>query len=74
MPSARLNFFSMAMQIALRREKMGETAPFWGFFAASYPVLEGNTPFKSPLWKPNQSINGNSIESSGVSDFPIVRF
>ncbi|XP_022720188.1 acetolactate synthase small subunit 1, chloroplastic-like [Durio zibethinus] len=30
-------------KIALRREKMGETAPFWGFFAASYPDLEGRS-------------------------------
>ncbi|KAE8684694.1 Acetolactate synthase small subunit 1 [Hibiscus syriacus] len=27
----------------LRREKMGETAPFWGFSAASYPDLEGRS-------------------------------
>lgn len=27
-------------KIALRREKMGETAPFWRFSAASYPDLE----------------------------------
>ncbi|KAE8713336.1 Acetolactate synthase small subunit 1 [Hibiscus syriacus] len=30
-------------KIALRREKMGETAPFWGFSAASYPDLEGRS-------------------------------
>ncbi|KAL6501083.1 Acetolactate synthase small subunit 2, chloroplastic [Orobanche hederae] len=28
-------------KIALRREKMGETAPFWRFSTASYPDLEG---------------------------------
>ncbi|XP_039117778.1 acetolactate synthase small subunit 2, chloroplastic-like isoform X1 [Dioscorea cayenensis subsp. rotundata] len=31
-------------KIALRREKMGESAPFWRFSAASYPDLEGTTP------------------------------
>ncbi|KAK8541795.1 hypothetical protein V6N13_137614 [Hibiscus sabdariffa] len=30
-------------KIALRREKMGGTAPFWGFSAASYPDLEGKS-------------------------------
>ncbi|CAH9142824.1 unnamed protein product [Cuscuta epithymum] len=30
-------------KIALRREKMGETAPFWRFSAASYPDLEQTT-------------------------------
>ncbi|MBA0874924.1 hypothetical protein Goshw_023971 [Gossypium schwendimanii] len=30
-------------KIALRREKMGETAPFWGFSAASYSDLEGRS-------------------------------
>ncbi|TXG59465.1 hypothetical protein EZV62_014038 [Acer yangbiense] len=31
-------------KIALRREKMGETAPFWNFSATSYPDLEGEIP------------------------------
>ncbi|KAL8151270.1 hypothetical protein V2J09_021078 [Rumex salicifolius] len=31
-------------KIALRREKMGESAPFWRFSAASYPDLEGSVP------------------------------
>ncbi|XP_022864542.1 acetolactate synthase small subunit 1, chloroplastic-like [Olea europaea var. sylvestris] len=31
-------------KIALRREKMGETAPFWKFSAASYPDLEESIP------------------------------
>ncbi|KAE8679776.1 Acetolactate synthase small subunit 1 [Hibiscus syriacus] len=30
-------------KIALRREKMGETAPFWGFSSASYPDIEGRS-------------------------------
>ncbi|KAK4800882.1 hypothetical protein SAY86_021369 [Trapa natans] len=31
-------------KIALRREKMGASAPFWRFSAASYPDLEGPQP------------------------------
>ncbi|GJV07095.1 acetolactate synthase small subunit 1, chloroplastic-like protein [Tanacetum coccineum] len=30
-------------KIALRREKLGETAPFWNFSAASYPDLESTS-------------------------------
>lgn len=30
-------------KIALRREKMGASAPFWRYSAASYPDLEGKT-------------------------------
>ncbi|KAL3650087.1 Acetolactate synthase small subunit 2, chloroplastic [Castilleja foliolosa] len=33
-------------KIALRREKMGETAPFWRFSAASYPDLESTVPIE----------------------------
>ncbi|XP_047943354.1 acetolactate synthase small subunit 2, chloroplastic-like isoform X1 [Salvia hispanica] len=33
-------------KIALRREKMGETAPFWRFSAASYPDLRATIPIK----------------------------
>ncbi|KAK9053458.1 hypothetical protein SSX86_030092 [Deinandra increscens subsp. villosa] len=31
-------------KIALRREKLGETAPFWNFSAASYPDIEARSP------------------------------
>ncbi|OWM72289.1 hypothetical protein CDL15_Pgr018174 [Punica granatum] len=58
-------------RIALRREKMGETAPFWGFYAASYPALDGITPVKKPLKKSNQSFNGNSTESSRGDVYPV---
>ncbi|KAK4771063.1 hypothetical protein SAY87_031595 [Trapa incisa] len=57
-------------KIALRREKMGETAPFWEFFAASYPALEGKT-FSKSLKKTNQSINSNLMESSGGDVYPM---
>ncbi|GAB2217985.1 hypothetical protein Droror1_Dr00001200 [Drosera rotundifolia] len=35
-------------KIALRREKMGESAPFWRFSAASYPDLEVTIPVEAP--------------------------
>ncbi|GAB2217972.1 hypothetical protein Droror1_Dr00001187 [Drosera rotundifolia] len=34
-------------KIALRREKMGESAPFWRFSAASYPDLEVTIPVEA---------------------------
>ncbi|KAI9072248.1 hypothetical protein K1719_045797 [Acacia pycnantha] len=41
-------------KIALRREKMGASAPFWRYSAASYPDLEGKMPinalFVTPTW------------------------
>ncbi|XP_056161531.1 acetolactate synthase small subunit 1, chloroplastic-like [Syzygium oleosum] len=36
-------------KIALRREKMGASAPFWRFSAASYPDLEGTIPADSVI-------------------------
>ncbi|KAF7849118.1 hypothetical protein BT93_L1226 [Corymbia citriodora subsp. variegata] len=36
-------------KIALRREKMGASAPFWRFSAASYPDLEGTMPVDSVI-------------------------
>ncbi|KAL6545027.1 hypothetical protein OROHE_009934 [Orobanche hederae] len=33
-------------KIALRREKLGETAPYWRFSAASYPDLQRTIPIK----------------------------
>uniref|UniRef100_A0A2N9GEK4 ACT domain-containing protein n=1 Tax=Fagus sylvatica TaxID=28930 RepID=A0A2N9GEK4_FAGSY len=50
-------------KIALRREKMGETAPFWRFSAASYPDLE-RSPAIGLVANANQSHNGNVSTSS----------
>ncbi|XP_050242874.1 acetolactate synthase small subunit 1, chloroplastic [Quercus robur] len=58
-------------KIALRREKMGETAPFWRFSAASYPDLERPLPAKGLVANANQSHNGNVSISSGGDVYPV---
>ncbi|CAN6380917.1 unnamed protein product [Urochloa humidicola] len=61
-------------KIALRREKMGETAPFWGFSAASYPDLEMALPSTSRLSTGVDAINQNSNESSGGDVYPVESY
>lgn len=56
------------LQIALRREKMGQTAPFWRFSAASYPDLDGSIPAKPLRNTPDPEFNENSQQHAGVSD------
>ena len=53
------------LQIALRREKMGDTAPFWNFSAASYPDLEKAIPIGALPGNAKQKLDGPSI-TSGV--------
>ncbi|XP_075498729.1 acetolactate synthase small subunit 1, chloroplastic-like [Primulina tabacum] len=55
-------------KIALRREKMGETAPFWIFSAASYPDLEGITPIEAI---PNNDRNQVNGKPNNGSLFPV---
>lgn len=58
-------------KIALRREKMGETAPFWRFSAASYPDLEqkiNGTSTQKPI-KP--TINNNIDNGSSGDVYPV---
>ncbi|XP_072958539.1 acetolactate synthase small subunit 1, chloroplastic-like [Typha angustifolia] len=58
-------------KIALRRERMGENAPFWRFSAASYPDLEG-TMLPSPLLSSkDRTLNGNLEQSSGGDVYPV---
>ncbi|KAL9255221.1 Acetolactate synthase small subunit 2, chloroplastic-like protein [Drosera capensis] len=53
-------------KIALRREKMGETAPFWRFSAASYPDLEEKAPMMGLLESARRSLGETpSIPSRG---------
>ncbi|XP_023515580.1 acetolactate synthase small subunit 1, chloroplastic-like [Cucurbita pepo subsp. pepo] len=52
-------------KIALRREKMGETAPFWRFSAASYPDLKDSRPVDAFVGDASQSLNGNIPTSTG---------
>lgn len=58
-------------KIALRREKMGQTAPFWRFSAASYPDLEENVPLNSTEEPLKRSINGGSGPSAGGDVYPV---
>lgn len=50
-------WFLFCVQIALRREKMGETAPFWNFSAASYPDLEAAMSNGSAFKEANRSLD-----------------
>lgn len=56
-----LSFFSF--KIALRRERIGESAPFWRFSAASYPDLGAPNLQKPILGSVDKTFNG-TIESS----------
>lgn len=57
-------------KIALRRERMGQTAPFWRFSAASYPDLEAKTA-NSLFESTKQSINGDLGSSSSGDVYPV---
>lgn len=58
-------------KIALRREKMGETAPFWRFSAASYPDLEAKTSMDTFLLSANGSVSSNSSTTAGGDVYPV---
>ncbi|KAI3470386.1 hypothetical protein Pfo_027049 [Paulownia fortunei] len=63
-------------KIALRREKMGETAPFWRFSTASYPDLEGTIPIKAISDSASMQVNekrtnGKLIAFSGGDVYPV---
>ncbi|KAG8390700.1 hypothetical protein BUALT_Bualt01G0110800 [Buddleja alternifolia] len=63
-------------KIALRREKMGETAPFWRFSAASYPDLEQTVPIEAISDSASRKVtekstNGNLIAVSGGDVYPV---
>ncbi|XP_060184628.1 acetolactate synthase small subunit 2, chloroplastic isoform X1 [Lycium barbarum] len=59
-------------KIALRREKMGEDAPFWRFSAASYPDLEEKIPSVGILNSKSQSIDNEASSDSGRGDvYPV---
>ncbi|KAF9677010.1 hypothetical protein SADUNF_Sadunf08G0062800 [Salix dunnii] len=66
-------------KIALRRERMGETAPFWNFSAASYPDLE-RVPSRGALARNSTnilvgnaglSLNGCNSSSSKGDVYPV---
>ncbi|XP_015627719.1 acetolactate synthase small subunit 1, chloroplastic isoform X2 [Oryza sativa Japonica Group] len=53
-------------KIALRREKIGATARFWGFSAASYPDLIEALPKNSLLTSVNKTVNGSFDQPSNA--------
>nr|CUS31214.1 Acetolactate synthase small subunit 2 protein [Saccharum spontaneum] len=61
-------------KIALRRERMGETAPFWRFSAASYPDLEVAIPSNFRQNTDARAIDQNPEESSGGDVYPVESY
>ncbi|GMY32923.1 acetolactate synthase small subunit 2, chloroplastic [Fagus crenata] len=59
-------------KIALRRERMGASAPFWQFSAASYPDLEVTMPPRGPPG--NTEHNGGTDMSVGGDVYPVEPF
>ncbi|KAG9136246.1 hypothetical protein Leryth_003836 [Lithospermum erythrorhizon] len=59
-------------KIALRRERMGESAPFWGFSAATYPDLTDETmPVDTALRPTARRQDRHSDTSSGGDVYPV---
>ncbi|KAI3997869.1 hypothetical protein MKX01_016564 [Papaver californicum] len=58
-------------KIALRRERMGESAPFWRFSAASYPDLEGTIPIDSISETTSKALEAQPNLTSGGDVYPI---
>ncbi|MBA0782463.1 hypothetical protein Gotri_000345 [Gossypium trilobum] len=61
-------------KIALRREKMGETAPFWGFSAASYSDLEGRPTNGVVIRDEKRLVNGDINTYSKGDVYPVEPF
>nr|CUS31213.1 Acetolactate synthase small subunit 1 [Saccharum hybrid cultivar LCP 85-384] len=62
-------------KIALRREKIGATARFWQFSAASYPDLIEALP-KNPITSVNRTVNGSFDQPSnaGGDVYPVESY
>ncbi|XP_022874933.1 acetolactate synthase small subunit 1, chloroplastic-like [Olea europaea var. sylvestris] len=58
-------------KIALRREKMGESAPFWRFSAASYPDLEETRPLDTVPSSAKRTPDVVSNTSNGGDVYPV---
>ncbi|MFQ6621611.1 hypothetical protein Gotur_002300 [Gossypium turneri] len=61
-------------KIALSREKMGETAPFWGFSAASYSDLEGRSTNGVVIRDAKRLVNGDINTYSKGDVYPVEPF
>ncbi|XP_015061725.1 acetolactate synthase small subunit 1, chloroplastic-like [Solanum pennellii] len=58
-------------KIALRREKMGESAPFWRFSAASYPDLEVAMSANTVAGTTKKTSNGESMSMAEGDVYPV---
>ncbi|GER36695.1 acetolactate synthase small subunit [Striga asiatica] len=58
-------------KIALRREKLGESAPFWRFSAASYPDLESARPAATVSRTVKGTLSRESDTSAGGDVYPV---
>ncbi|KAE8648164.1 acetolactate synthase small subunit 2, chloroplastic [Cucumis sativus] len=59
-------------KIALRREKLGASAPFWRYSAASYPDLEEKRPANASMGIENKVYNSELSESNSSGDvYPV---
>ncbi|CAN6807309.1 unnamed protein product [Brassica oleracea] len=58
-------------KIALRREKIGATAPFWRFSAASYPDLKEQAPFNVLRGSKTGAIVPPSETTAGGDVYPV---
>ncbi|KAL3635081.1 Acetolactate synthase small subunit 1, chloroplastic [Castilleja foliolosa] len=58
-------------KIALRRERMGESAPFWRFSAASYPDLEAARPANTVPRTVTETRIGKYDTSAGGDVYPV---
>ncbi|XVE80827.1 hypothetical protein DITRI_Ditri15bG0011700 [Diplodiscus trichospermus] len=58
-------------KIALRREKMGASAPFWRFSAASYPDLQETVPVNTLAGARDRSVTSEAHVSGGGDVYPV---
>ncbi|XP_010557051.1 PREDICTED: acetolactate synthase small subunit 2, chloroplastic-like isoform X1 [Tarenaya hassleriana] len=58
-------------KIALRREKMGESAPFWRFSAASYPDLQEQAPVSALQGSKKGSVFSETDSAAGGDVYPV---
>ncbi|KAL5726305.1 acetolactate synthase [Ranunculus cassubicifolius] len=58
-------------KIALRRERMGESAPFWRFSAASYPDLETSVPVDTVFRTTDRAPNAEFDLPVGGDVYPV---
>ncbi|CAN1833633.1 Acetolactate synthase small subunit 1, chloroplastic [Linum perenne] len=64
---------SVTIEIALRREKLGATAPFWRFSASSYPDLGENWPNDELSAVQHRAVISETDTSTGYSTLLLIQ-